>query len=128
MQLRTFALACALLAAAVAPRDAALRAPPAPRGPDLLTDCEQQPWPFLGSGGVVVQVPVTQPVTVSPLLRIDGCGRLPAINVAAGRPGQRGAALPQSGRGASIRACHLGTPPPHSLSSRAGCPARPIQA
>jgi len=80
------------------------------------------------SGGVVVQVPVTQPVTVSPLLRIDGCGRLPAINVAAGRPGQRGAALPQSGRGASIRACHLGTPPPHSLSSRAGCPARPIQA
>ncbi|NJD11272.1 MAG: hypothetical protein FIB01_12840 [Gemmatimonadetes bacterium] len=127
MRLRGCALTCTLLALLVAPRGQAADMPAPARGPDLLQGCHQAPLPFLGSGGVAVQVPATEPLPPLPLLRACGCGRMPALPTQVGR-GRRAAALPLGELATRVRACRTGTPPPAPRSGWAAGPAEPVRA
>jgi len=104
-------------------------AEPAPiAAPVLEAGSHDGPLPFLGSGGVVVQVPATQPASALPLLRSGGSGQLPPAAASAARRARAGAALPFRDRIASIKACRLGTPPPQPRSGRAERQADPEEA
>jgi len=90
-----------------------------PRAAQVLRGSHQQPLPFLASGGALVQAPITQP---SPgLLPIHPGstsirGARPALKVVANRQTPN---LLRHDRGAWVRACLLGTPPPAPRSQRA---------
>lgn len=125
MYLRTCAIACTLLALLAAPHRPAARSWVPLRAVDVVQSGHEEPLPFLGSGGVVVQVPATQP---TPPLRAATTARLPSLACPKQWRGRRAGALPVRDLAASIRACRLGTPPPFPRSGRAEGPVHPVQA
>jgi hypothetical protein len=119
LHLRALTLAFALLAPLAALGSAPEHAAAGPRAAQVIHGPHQQPLPFLASGGVLVQVPITQPSPGLLPLRPAGTsvsGTRPALKVVATR--QTPNPLRHDG-GAWVRACLLGTPPPAPRSQRA---------